>query len=159
MNHNKISLNNQYLFFMLEDEVYAINSYNILEVVDFKSIQKVPHTDKSIIGVTNIRGELVAVVDPKIRFGNESGKISNRTSFVIMKVTDAMTQEQVSIALLVDYILEVDEVLAEDILDTPEFGTKIDKRFIKKIVKYKDDYISILKVSKVLDIDELSKRG
>jgi len=155
----KIEESSQYLFFKLDDEVYAINSFNVLEVVDFKAIQKVPNTNNCIKGITNIRGELVAVVDPNIRFGKEACTISKRSSFIIMKIVDKKTKENVSIALLVDLILEVDDIVSDDILDPPEFGTKIEKRFIKNIIKYKDDYVSVLKISLVLDVNELSIRG
>ena len=156
---NKIEETSQYLFFKLNDEVYAINSSNVLEVVDFKPIQKVPHTNDCIKGIINIRGELVAVVDPNIRFGKEACIITKRSSFIIMTIVDKKTQENVSIALLVDLILEVDDILSSDILDAPEFGSKINKRFIKNIIKYKNDYVWVLKTSLVLDINELSIRG
>ena len=159
MNSNNITETTQYLFFKLDDEVYAISSYNVLEVVDVKPIKKVPHTHKCITGVTNIRGELIAVVDPKIRFGNESSSVSKRTSFIIINIFNKISKEEVPIALMVDYILEVDDIPNSDILDAPEFGTKIEKRFIKNIIKYKDNYVSILKISLVLEINELSKRG
>ena len=123
-----------------------------------KHIQKVPNTLACIKGITNIRGELVAVVDPHIRFGKEPSIISKRTSFIIIKVLDQVTNEDVSIALLVDLILEVDDIRSCDILDVPEFGTKIEKRFVQNIVKYKNDYVSVLKVSLVLDINELSSK-
>jgi len=156
---NKIEESSQYLFFKLDDEVYAINSYNVLEVVDFKPIQKVPNTNACIKGITNIRGELVAVVDPHVRFGKEPSTISKRSSFIIMRIVDKKTKEDVSIALLVDLILVVDDIESSDILDAPDFGTKIEKRFIKNIIKYNDDYVSVLKISLVLDVNELSIRG
>lgn len=159
MDNSNIETTSQYLFFKLDDEVYAINSYNVLEVVDSKSIQKVPQTNPCILGITNIRGELVAVVDPKIRFGNKASDVSKRTSFIIIKIFNKITKEQVSIALMVDFILEVDDIPNDDILDAPEFGTRIDKRFVKNVIKYKEDYVSILKISLVLDINELSSRG
>jgi purine-binding chemotaxis protein CheW len=159
MNNTKISQTSQFLFFKLEDEVYAINSFNVLEVVDFKPIRKVPQTNPCIKGITNIRGELVAVVDPKIRLGNKAGKIKKKTSFIIIKIFDSSKEKNVSIALMVDLILEVNEVSNSEVLDAPEFGTKLEKRFIKNIIKYKNDFVSILKISVVLDINELSKRG
>ena len=83
MDDFKINESSKFLFFNLDDEIYAINAFNVLEVVDFKAIRKVPNSHKCIKGITNIRGELVAVVDPKIRFGQESGTIHKKTSFII----------------------------------------------------------------------------
>jgi purine-binding chemotaxis protein CheW len=159
MNTDTTIKTNQYLFFKLGDEVYAINAYNVQEVVDFKPITKVPNTHNYVKGITNIRGELIAVVDPQVRFGNEESKINKRTSFIIINVFDKMKNEKVLIALMVDFVLEVEYIEDENILESPEFGTKIEKRFIRNILKYKDNYISVLKISLVLDINELSKRG
>jgi len=159
MPNSDLEKNNRYLFFKLDDEIYAISAYNILEVVDYKAIRKVPQTNSSIKGVTNIRGELIAVVDPKIRLENRCSTISKRTSFVIMKIFDKVTNEEVSIALMVDMILEVGDIPKVDVLPAPEFGTKIDERFIKNIIKYENGYVTVLKISLVLDIHELSIKG
>lgn len=159
MNKHNTNMTNQFLFFKLDDEVYAINSYNVVEVIDFKAIRKVPQSNVCIKGITNIRGELIAVVDPKIRFGSEAGEIKKKTSFIIIKIFDKSAEKNVSIAFMVDEILVVNEINMSEILDAPTFGTKLDKRFIQSIIKFNNEYVSILNISTVLDINELSIRG
>jgi len=159
MNNSNVNMTNQFLFFKLDEEIYAINSYNVVEVIDFKAIRKVPQCNACIKGITNIRGELIAVVDPKIRFGNEAGEIKKKTSFIIIKIFDNNKEKNVSIAFMVDEILVVNEIAMNEILDAPTFGTKLDKRFIQSIIKFNNDYVSILNINTVLDIDELSIRG
>ena len=152
-------MTNQFLFFKLDDEVYAINSYNVIEVVDFKAIRKVPKSNACIKGITNIRGELIAVVDPKIRFGGDASEVKKKTSFIIISIFDKSKEKNVSIAFMVDEILVVNEITMSEILEAPTFGTKLEKRFIQSIIMFNNDYVSILNINTVLDINELSIRG
>ena len=150
-------LTNQYLFFILDDERYAINAKKVQEIVDFIKITKVPKSNPCVKGVANIRGELIAVVDPKIRFDLGTIEIAKRTSFVIVKINNKEKEKDVLIALMVDIVIEVEDIKKSDIIATPQFGTKIEQKYIECIIRYEDKYISVLNLDSVLNINELSK--
>jgi purine-binding chemotaxis protein CheW len=59
--------------------------------------------------------------------------------------------------IIIDEVYEVDDIPTSDIKDVPEFGTKVNKRFISKMAKYKGEYIPILNTQAILDIKELSQ--
>lgn len=143
----------QYLFFKLDNEKYAIEASDVQEVVDFKNITRVPNSNECIKGVTNIRGELIAVVDPLMRFCGQETQLSKRTSFVILRVLNKTKEKKHSVAIMVDLVLEVEDIQISNILDVPDFGTKIEKEFIKNIIKYNEEYISVLKIDTILDLD------
>ena len=147
----------QYLFFILENEEYAMNASYVQEIVDYTKITKVPKSNSCVKGITNIRGELIGVVDPKIRFGMEQSPVTKRTSFIITKLMNKEKESFISIALVVDMVIEVEDIKTEDILPSPEFGMKIDKRFIKNVIRRGDTYISVLDMENVLNIKELSQ--
>ncbi len=147
----------QYLFFTLEDEEYAINASYVQEIVDYTKITKVPKSNACVKGITNIRGELIGVVDPKIRFGIKQSPVTKRTSFIIIKLMNKEKESSILTALMVDMVIEVEDIKAEDILPSPEFGMKIDKRFIKNVIRRGDTYISVLDMENVLNIKELSQ--
>lgn len=147
----------QYLFFMIGDEHYAIKANQVKEIVDYIQITKIPQSNSAIMGVTNIRGDIIPIVDPRIRFNLGETSIEKRTSFIILNVTNEETEESSSIAIIVDLVNEVDNLHPDDILPTPEFGTEIEKRFIKNMLRYNDKYITVLDNNTVLNIEELSK--
>jgi purine-binding chemotaxis protein CheW len=146
----------QYLFFVLDDERYAIKASFVQEIVDFSTVTKVPKANPCVRGITNIRGDLIAVVDPKQRFKNERLEVQKRTSFIIINILNERKNSIVPIALMVDLVDEVEDISFDDILKTPEFGSKIDERFLENIVRYGEEYIMVLDIEKVLDIEELS---
>ena len=150
-------LNNQYLFFILDDETYAISANKVQEIVDYVKTTRVPNSNACVRGVTNIRGELLAVVDPVIRFGLGSIDITKRTSFIIVKINNKDKQKDVLIALMVDMVIEVEDIDESDVLPTPQFGTKIEQKYIENIIRYEDKYISLLNIGAVLNINELSQ--
>lgn len=147
----------QYLFFILNDEKYAVKATNVQEIVDFIDITRVPKSNPCVNGVTNIRGDLIAVVDPKVRFGMGSVDIGKRTSFVIFRVLNKLKQTILPIALIVDLVIEVDDIDSDNILQKPEFGTKIEQKYIQNVIRYNDEYITVLDIDMVLNIQELSQ--
>lgn len=144
----------QYLFFMLGDETYALKGTIVQEIVDYSKVTFVPKVHKCIKGVTNIRGELIGVIDPKIRFGMDEVKVQKRTSFIIVKI-----KEDKRIALVTDLVIQIDDVSNDDVLQAPEFGTKIEEKYIENILRYENEYISVLDINTIVDIEELSKEN
>lgn len=147
----------QYLLFILDDETYAVKAENVQEIVDYSPIKKVPGSNEVIKGITNIRGDLIPIIDPKLRLEIGEVEIKKRTSFIIFKLFNEIKHKDIFIGILVDLVIEVEEFNNEVILETPEFGTKIPTEFIESLVRYEDDYLTVLNIKELLDIDYLSK--
>ncbi|RLA79641.1 MAG: chemotaxis protein CheW [Epsilonproteobacteria bacterium] len=148
----------QYLFFVIDEESYAVRADKVKEIVDYVQITKIPQTNSSIMGVTNIRGDIIPIIDPKIRFELGNTNIEKRTSFIILNILNQETDELSAIAIIVDLVNEVDNLHPDDILPTPEFGTAIDRNYIKNMLRYNDQYITALDIDAVLNTEELSQK-
>lgn len=149
----------RYLFFILDDETFAINADDIIEIIDLVSITKVPTANTSIRGVTNVRGELIPVVDLNIRFGQEKGKIHKKTSLVILNVLNRLDDKKIPVAIITDVVVEIDEILEIDILPSPAFGSRIEEKYIKNVVRYNDEYILVLNIDTLLNVKELQEQN
>ncbi|NPA55206.1 MAG: purine-binding chemotaxis protein CheW [Epsilonproteobacteria bacterium] len=148
----------RYLLFKLNDEVYAINSSEIREIIDYTQITPIPKINTAVLGVANIRGELYGVIDLKKRLNLPPRQLTNRASFVLVNAYGQKDNQKV--ALLVDSVEEVTEVRERDVLAPVEFGTKIDIKFVENIIRYGDkenEYAIALKMPVVVDLEELSK--
>lgn len=154
-NQERVDAQIQYLLFYLKDEVYAIEALLTSEIVEYSHIAKVPMMASYVKGVTNIRGNIVAVVDLADRFKFGESIIGPKSSIIVLHYTgeDKVTE----MGIIIDEVYEVDDIPTSDIKDVPEFGTKIHKRFISKMAKYKGEYIPILNTQAILDIKELSQ--
>lgn len=145
----------QYLFFIIDENKFAVKAKHIKEIVDFVDIVKIPKANKAIKGVTNIRGDIVPVIDPNIRFGKGEFEFKARTSFIIFNILNEKKQSYSSIGLIVDLVVEVEEINVDDILDVPKFGTKISQEYIENMIRHEDEYITALDIDEVLSIEQL----
>jgi purine-binding chemotaxis protein CheW len=150
-------LTTQYLFFALAGDYYCIDASKVREIVDLAEITKIPTSHPCVMGVTNIRGDLIPIVDLRGRFGFEQLEDLRRASFIIVNVTNSEKQKTIPIAMFVDRVVEVVDIDQKDILNSPEFGNKIAKEFVENIIRYQEEYIVSLKIDRVLDVQELSK--
>jgi purine-binding chemotaxis protein CheW len=149
---------NQFLFFTLKDKTYAIDASLISEMVEYQGITKVPLVSKFIKGVTNIRGEIVCVVDLSLRFDMPSSKLTDRTTMIVVNrksyLENGMTQK---IALVVDMVDKVKYVEDGNIFPPLDLGTKIDKKYVLNMIKDNDRHIVLLNTNAILEHSEISK--
>jgi purine-binding chemotaxis protein CheW len=153
-----LSLNqegDQYLFFSCNNDIYAIDALRVMEIIEYQSYTKVPMMQKFVKGITNIRGDLIAVVDLKEFFEFGETIRDKKTSMIILNVKNR--DEYIKIAIIIDEVFETKYLNEEDIKNAPEFGMKIDTKFIKNMCKYSGNYIPILDIDKLLDVKQLSK--
>jgi len=149
----------QYLFFELNQEHYAVKASIVKEIVNYVEITTIPKAHKAVMGITNVRGDIVPIVDPKVLFDMPKTNITKRTSFIILNIFNEEKQTTSHIAIMVDLVNEVTTIENKDILSTPQFGTKIEKKYIENMIRYSkdDEYVTVLDINNVIDIQELSK--
>jgi len=137
----------QYLFFKAGGDIYAIEAHYVSEMVEYQTFTKVPYMSSYIKGVTNIRGNIICVVDLLNRLGLGETKVNKRTSLIIIG----------EIALMIDEVHEVNTIKEDAIKASLDFGFKIEQRFIKNMARYEDEYIAILNCDEILNIEEISQ--
>ncbi len=146
---------NQYLLFLVGGVLYGVEALKAQEIVEYSSITKVPTMKSFVKGVTNIRGNIVPVIDLLDRFGLGQTSIADKTSIVV--VNHEKDEGIMSIGIIIDEVYEVDSIDVEDLTKAPEFGSKIDAKYILHMGKYNKEYIAILNTNTILNIGELSQ--
>lgn len=158
-NTEDISLNKnngkQYFLFISGGDIYAMDALLVAEIVEYQNITKVPMMQSCINGVTNVRGNIITVVDLLDRFDLGKTKLTPRTSLAIVKKTHH--DKTVDIAIVIDEVYEVDYISDDSLQLSPDFGTKINKSFIKNIGRYNNKDIAILNTDNILNISDLAK--
>ena len=151
------SIVQQYLTFMLGDEIFGLEILNVKEIISYDNLAKVPLMPDFIAGVMNLRGSVVPVIDLALRFSGPPAEITKRTSIIIIELkTDDLSLD---IGIIVDVVNEVLDIMPSEIEPAPSFGTSIRTDFIKGMGKVKDQLLVLLDISYVLSIDELSMAG
>ena len=146
---------NQYLLFLVGGVLYGVEALKAQEIVEYSSITKVPTMKSFVKGVTNIRGNIVPVIDLLDRFGLGQTSIADKTSIVV--VNHEKDEGIMSIGIIIDEVYEVDSIDVGDLTKAPEFGSKIDAKYILHMGKYNKEYIAILNTNTILNIGELSQ--
>lgn len=137
----------QYLTFRLEDEVFALDISKVREVLDFTSVTKVPQTPDFMRGVINLRGNVVPVVDLRLKFGMPMTEKTVNTCVIIAEV--ALDGETVQLGAMADSVQEVLDLESEQIEPPPKLGTKLNTEFIRGMGKHNDQFIIILDLDRV----------
>ena len=145
----------QFLTFVLNDEVYGIGILHIREILEYDNLTVVPLMPDFISGVINLRGNVVPVVNLARRFDHQPREIGKRTSIIIIDIRDS-DQQSVEVGIIVDIVNEVIELADTDIAAPPTFGARIRADFIKGMGKIDDNLMILLDVDHVLEINELS---
>src|SRR5512142_1786952 len=118
----------QFLTFTLDRERYAVEISKVHEVLEFTSVNRVPRTPEYLRGVINLRGNIVPVIDLRLKFGLSRTERTVDTCVVITEVQ--IGGEALVLGVLADSVQEVIELDAASVAPPPKMGTRLDTRFI-----------------------------
>jgi purine-binding chemotaxis protein CheW len=149
-----ITQTSQYLTFKLEDEVFALDIGKVREVLDFTLIAKVPQTPDFMLGVINLRGTVVPVVDMRLKLAMTRTETTVNTCIIIVEIE--IDGENTVLGALVDAVQEVMDLDPDQIEPPPRIGTRLNTKFIKGMGKRDNQFIIIMDIDKVFSADELS---
>jgi purine-binding chemotaxis protein CheW len=139
----------KYLTFSLAGEEYGLEILKVREIIGMMDITAVPRTPPFIKGVINLRGKVIPVVDLRLKFGLAEGRRTDETCTIVVDVGS------VEMGIIVDKVSEVLNIPADDIEDTPSFGTNVDTEFILGMGKAKGKVTILLSIDKVLGSAEV----
>jgi purine-binding chemotaxis protein CheW len=144
----------QFLTFALGNEMFAVGTLSVKEIIEYGHLTEVPMMPDFIRGVINLRGAVVPVIDLGARFGRGATQVTRRTCIVIIEVPSG--EEKQDIGVIVDAVSEVLEIPASEIEPAPAFGAKIRTDFIHGMGKVGGKFVILLDVGKVLSVEEIS---
>lgn len=131
--------------FRLGEELYGVNVMQIREVLRYTEITPVPGAPYFVIGIINLRGNVVTVIDTRIRFGLGSGEIDNNTRIIIVEVDHQV------IGMLVDSVAEVTYIKESEIEKAPNVGNEETSRFITGVCNKGEDLLILIDLERMID--------
>jgi purine-binding chemotaxis protein CheW len=144
----------QYLSFMLDNEVFAVDIAKVREVLELTNITKVPRTPDFMRGVINLRGSVVPVVDMRLKFGMPPTATTVNTCIIIVEIVH--DDEVTVMGALADSVREVMELEPGQIEPPPKIGTRLRSDFLRGMGKHDDRFIMILEIDRIFSSEELS---
>ncbi|MEX0584831.1 MAG: chemotaxis protein CheW [Natronospirillum sp.] len=143
----------QWVTFRLESETYGINVMQVQEVLRYTEIAPVPGAPGYVLGIINLRGNVVTVIDTRDRFGMSSSEVSDNTRIVIIE-----TDQQV-VGIMVDSVAEVVYLKQSEIETSPSVGNDETSRFIQGVCHKNDELLILVDLDRLLTDDEWQEIG
>ncbi|MBZ0333935.1 chemotaxis protein CheW [Marinobacter sp. JH2] len=138
----------QYVTFHLDEETYGINVMQIQEVLRYTEIAPVPGAPDYVLGIINLRGNVVTVIDTRRRFGLMDADVTEATRIVVME-----SENQV-MGVLVDSVAEVIYLKASEIETAPNVGNEESAKFIQGVCNKNGELIILVEFEKMLTDNE-----
>jgi len=140
----------QLVTFMLKDEQYGINVMQVQEVLRVTEIAPVPGAPSYVLGIINLRGNVVTVLDCRSRFGLPSKEVDEASRIVIIE-----SENQV-VGILVDAVTEVVELRYSEIDSAPNVGNDESSRYIQGVVSRDNSLLILVDLNRLLTDEEWS---
>ena len=145
---------NQYLTFMLSGEEYGVDILTVQELRGWEDTTPIPNTPSFVLGVINLRGVVVPIVDLRDRFGLERMEYGPTTVVIIVKV-EAAGKERV-LGIVVDAVSEVYDINKDDMQPPPDMEGSISIDFVTGLATMEDKMVILLDINKLVNEGILS---
>lgn len=138
----------QYVVFPLENELYGIDINQVLRIEKMLPLTRVPSAPPFVVGVCNLRGSVIPVIDLKKRLALPS-RLDDNAKIIIVSVGKQ------TVGMTIDASVDVASIQAEEIEPSPSLVTGIDSQFILGVGKHSNRLLIILNMERVLTLDQL----
>lgn len=134
----------QWVTFRLGNETYGINVMQVQEVLRYTEIAPVPGAPIYVLGIINLRGNVVTVIDTCQRFGLPPIEVTDNTRIVIIEAEGQV------IGILVDSVAEVVYLRASEIEQAPNVGNDENAKFIQGVANRDGELLILVDLNKLL---------
>ena len=138
----------QWVTFHLENEKYGIKVMQVQEVLRMTEIAPVPGAPHYVLGIINLRGNVVTVVDTRRRFGLPDAESDDETRIVIIESDNNV------VGILVDSVAEVVDLRTSEIETAPNVGNDESSKYIQGVSSRDDELLILVDVNKLLSDEE-----
>lgn len=141
----------RWVTFQLDDETYGIDVMQIREVLRTPEISPVPGAPSFVLGIINLRGNVVAIIDTRSRFHLGSRAVDEASRILILEAGDSL------VGYLVDSVSEVAELRTDKVEMAPDTGRGNASRFISGLYNRKEGLLILLDSTRLLSDDEMAE--
>ncbi|CUU36244.1 purine-binding chemotaxis protein CheW [Armatimonadetes bacterium DC] len=141
----------KYLVFQIGNESYAIPLLQVQEIRSFTPVTRVPNAPNYVLGVMNLRGNIIAVLDARTRFAIEPQPDETNTVVVVVQVQGK------TFGLRVDSVSDVADVPVDQIQPPPPVASEATQKFLSGLVQLGDRVLILLNLPEIFDLNALSQ--
>lgn len=144
----------QWVTFQLGDELYGVNVLQVQEVLKYTEITPVPGAPHYVLGIINLRGNVVTVIDTRARFGLDIKKdLDDAARIIFVEVKGHI------IGMLVDSVAEVVSMQSSDVETSPNIGNDDNEnsKYVQGVYSTDDEILVLIDVERLFDEVDLEE--
>ena len=145
-------LGEQFLTFILNDEEYGIDILRVQEIKGWEPATIIPNTPAYVLGVINLRGAIMPVIDLRLRFGFEAAEYSATTVVIVLRIKNPEGLER-TMGFVVDGVSDVYNIPAGQLQPPPEFGGSIRTDYVKGLAMVEEKMVILLDADHLVATD------
>ena len=154
MEATNMASSQQYVTFSLGEELFGVEVTRAREILSVTPVTKVPQTPEYLLGVINLRGQVVPVVDMRLKLGLPVTEVTEDTCVIVVEVQ--IDGESIIVGALADAVREVLEIRSDQIEPAPRLGTRLKTEFITGMGKVDEQFLILLNIDRVFSSEELA---
>jgi purine-binding chemotaxis protein CheW len=148
----------QYLTFIMDDEEYGVDILKVRGIQGWERVTSIPNTPDYVLGVINLRGDVVPIVDLRRRFNLNAVSYTPRTVVIVVRVEQA--ERERTVGLVVDAVSEVYHIDMSELRAAPEFGGgAISGDFVKGLAMIENKMVIVLEIDNLITLGILEQPG
>ncbi len=144
---------NQYLCFLLGEEIYAIDILSVREIRGWERVRALPGMPEFVKGVLDLRGSIIPVIDLRLRFGQQQVGYTETTVIIVVRTASARGER--TFGVVVDSVSDVLDAHDHQIRPAPRLGCAVDTRYLRGMVSLDEQMIVLLDIDRVFEASEL----
>lgn len=145
------SVASQYLTFMLDGEEYGVEILGVQEIKGWERCTEIPNTPEYVLGVINLRGSVIPVIDLRRRFGLKPREFGKLTVVIVVMVETEDGEK--TMGFVVDAVSDVYNIDLAHVKPTPEFEANVATRFVKGLATVDEKMIILLDLDYIVRED------
>jgi len=138
----------QVLTFALGDEVYGVDILRLKEIRGWSPVTRLPHSPPAVLGVLNLRGVVVPIIDLRLRFGLPAAEFTAITVIIVLSLHTGRGDQEFGIG--VDKVMDVVDIAPGEVKPTSDTAASVAGEVIEGIVTVDDQMLILLDAERVI---------
>ncbi len=143
----------QYVTFGLDDECFAVPVEVVREILDYEDVFRIPHGPDYLLGLRDVRGQGVPVIDLRLRLGMSGMAKTTHTRVLVTDVPIA--GRLLTLGLVADRVLEVASFQYHAVESAPDIGVRWSSEYISGVVRRNGGFVVIIDLDRLLNDDDV----
>src|SRR4051812_6299580 len=139
----------EFLTFTLGDEHYALDILTVKEIRGYESVTKIANAPPFIKGVINLRGDIVPIVDLRIKFSVGQITYNEFTIVIVLNIQNRI------VGIVVDGVSDVVNLKKDQVRPPPHFGVAFDSKYLLGLATINEQMIILVDINELISSDEM----